>query len=461
MPGYVVLSPGSDPVRARDDRVWEGRAMPDNDTRSPDVPELYDRRRFMRRLLVASGGTAFAVMGGGAVVATAASADDTTTADATPGASASASAPPGDGTGSGPASAVTDDFWGLTTDGKLVDDLFTIHSTGVTTGPVVTAARAFLDSLTDDQLSAVQFGIHDLEWRDWSNVDSYTREGVQLADMTDAQQTAGMALLGKALSAKGLTLSKNIMKINGIAGELIDQADRFADDLYYFTVMGTPSTTDPWGFQFEGHHLVVNYFVLGDQVVMSPNFFGSEPTTVTSDGETTTVFTDEIAAALAAVNALSPAEQATAIISADKTGDDNQAEAFTDNLVSAYEGVNVAGLPSGAQQKVLALVEQFVANMDSGHADVAMAEIRKHLDETYFAWVGATDDDAVFYARVQSPVLYLEFDCELPGPIGQAMGDEQVPSRKHIHSVVRTPNGNDYGKQLLRQHLLTSPHHQR
>jgi len=27
-----------------------------------------------------------------------------------------------------------------------------------------------------------------------------------------------------------------------------------------------------------------------------------------------------------------------------------------------------------------------------------------------------------------------------------------VASRRHVHSVVRTPNGNDYGKDLLRQH---------
>jgi len=28
----------------------------------------------------------------------------------------------------------------------------------------------------------------------------------------------------------------------------------------------------------------------------------------------------------------------------------------------------------------------------------------------------------------------------------------QTPTRQHIHTVVRTPNGNDYGKDLLRQH---------
>ena len=47
------------------------------------------------------------------------------------------------------------------------------------------------------------------------------------------------------------------------------------------TVMGTPSATEPWGWQFDGHHAVINYFVLGDQVVMSPHFAGSEPVIAT------------------------------------------------------------------------------------------------------------------------------------------------------------------------------------
>lgn len=33
-----------------------------------------------------------------------------------------------------------------------------------------------------------------------------------------------------------------------------------------------------------------------------------------------------------------------------------------------------------------------------------------------------------------------------------------IPTRDHIHVVVRTPNGNDYGKDLLRQHLLQHAH---
>lgn len=63
--------------------------------------------------------------------------------------------------------------------------------------------------------------------------------------------------------------------------------------------MGTPSATEPWGFQFDGHHLVINYFVLGHQVVMSPCFWGSEPTTLQIDGATVTACTEEVAASLA------------------------------------------------------------------------------------------------------------------------------------------------------------------
>ena len=41
--------------------------------------------------------------------------------------------------------------------------------------------------------------------------------------------------------------------------------------------MGEPSATDPWGWQLDGHHLAINFFMLGDQVVMTPAFWGSEP----------------------------------------------------------------------------------------------------------------------------------------------------------------------------------------
>jgi hypothetical protein len=37
------------------------------------------------------------------------------------------------------------------------------------------------------------------------------------------------------------------------------------------------------------------------------------------------------------------------------------------------------------------------------------------------------------------------------GSSGQGGGATQ----EHVHSLIRTPNGNDYGRELLRQHYLT------
>ena len=96
--------------------------------------------------------------------------------------------------------------------------------------------------------------------------------------------------------------------------------------------------------------------------------------------------------------------------------------------------------------------------MDDGHARVKMAEVRAHLDRTWFAWIGRTDPGSVFYYRVHSPVVLIEFDHQKPDRHCAISWIRRTPTVQHIHTVVRTPNGNDYGKDLLRQHYLTHPH---
>jgi hypothetical protein len=83
-----------------------------------------------------------------------------------------------------------------------------------------------------------------------------------------------------------------------------------------------------------------------------------------------------------------------------------------------------------------------------------MEEVRRHIGDTWFAWIGGVSDTSVFYYRIQSPVLLIEFDHQTP----VALGRGGAPGRNHIHSVIRTPNGNDYGKDLLRQHHELYPH---
>jgi hypothetical protein len=429
-------------------------------------PAHASRRNFMRKVFFASGATAVATMGGAG--AWSALADDTT-GSATASASASPTAVPSGAPSGGPGGAgggpgnqtITEEFFGLTTDGNRIDDLFTVHSTGVATAPVVAAAKAFLAGLTDTQRTSTQFTVHSTEWRLWSNVDSYDRQGVSLADLTDAQKALGTALLKAALSADGLETTEKIRRINQAAGEAIGNTKSFNEDAYYWTLMGTPSTTEPWGFQLDGHHLVLNYFVLGDQVVMSPCFWGSEPTSMEIDGETVTVCHEEVAASLAFMSSLTEAQRKVAIASSTKSNESMKAGAFSDNAVQAYTGLRANVLNGAQRTKLLALAEVFAGRARADAAKARMAEIRRHLDDTYVTWAGGTGDDDAFYVRVHSPVVWIEVDCQAPGPLAGAYGATQGsgPTQKHVHSVIRTPNGNDYGRELLRQHYLTSPHH--
>ena len=88
--------------------------------------------------------------------------------------------------------------------------------------------------------------------------------------------------------------------------------------------------------------------------------------------------------------------------------------------------------------------------MREGHDKIKMEEVMEHIDDTWFSWVGETSPEAVFYYRIHSPVVLIEFDHQ--GIVGIPNAGDRKPSRNHIHTVVRTPNGNDYGKDLLRQH---------
>ena len=347
-------------------------------------------------------------------------------------------------------------FKGVTTDGTVIGGLFPIRATGVTTAPVRDAALAFLGSLTQDQRTRSTFPVDDSEWRKWNNVHRYVRQGVSFKEMSDEQRARGFELLRAALSAKGLEKSRNIMRLNETIAELTGRLDEYGEGLYHLTVMGEPSLSQPWGWQLDGHHLVINYFVLGDQVVMTPAFMGSEPVRAESGKYAgTVVLQDEQNKGLALMQALNPDQQKKAILQADKTANNSLAQAFRDNLVLDYAGLRARDLNDAQRKLLLDVVSEYVGNMDAGHASVRMDDVRKHLDDTWFAWIGATGPDSVFYYRIQSPVILIEFDHQTP----VALPGPKVPGRIHVHSVVRTPNGNDYGKDLLRQHYQT--HHSR
>jgi hypothetical protein len=353
---------------------------------------------------------------------------------------------------------LADPYRGIATGGRITAGLFPIRSTGVSTAPVRAAADAFLASLGPALRAKTQFAADDPEWRKWMNQHFYVRQGAGFNEMSEAQRDAAFGLLRASLSAKGLRTTRDIMRLNHTLAELNDDDfAQYGEWLYWITVMGTPSETEPWGWQLDGHHVIINYFVLGDQVVMTPTFMGSEPVTAASGKYAgTSVLQTEQDRGLALINALSDAQRQRAVIKLAKTGNDNVGEAFRDNLDLDRVGIPASELMAAQREQLMALVGEYVAHLPEGHARVRMEEVRRHADSTWFAWIGGTGAESVFYYRIQSPVILVEFDHQLPVALRSV--PRGVPTRQHIHTVVRTPNGNDYGKDLLRQHYEKHPH---
>ena len=339
-------------------------------------------------------------------------------------------------------------FRGISSTEGLAQGLFPLSRSGVPTDTLVARASAYLDSLPDTERARGQFPVTSDAWRRWSNIHPFfMRHGVSLEVLDEHQRGLALDLVASALSEQGYATARDIMRLNETLHELTGSDAEYGEWLYWLSILGTPSPSEPWGFQLDGHHLIVNCFVLGDQIVMTPMFLGSEPVHATSGRYAgTRVFAEEERAALRLAQALSPEQFGRAQVAVATPGEIFTA-AYRDNLTLEREGISFGELQAPRQAQLRELIACHIERIRSGHAEVRIGEIERHLDATSFAWMGGNEDDSAFYYRVHSPVVLIEFD-HLAG----VAFDNEEPTRNHIHSVVRTPNGNDYGMDLLRQH---------
>jgi hypothetical protein len=128
--------------------------------------------------------------------------------------------------------------------------------------------------------------------------------------------------------------------------------------------------------------------------------------------------------------------------------------AFQDNRIVPYEGLKGSELSAEQRRDLTDLVQKYLKPLPPGPFAARLAEFERHLADTHFCWIGGFSEDSPFYYRVQSPVVFIEFDHHAGVFLTNA-----EPAKFHVHTIVRTPNGNDYGFDLLRQHYQTAPHH--
>ncbi len=347
-------------------------------------------------------------------------------------------------------------FVGVTTDGAPVPGLFPLSGPGpaFALDGLARAGHAWLTGLTPQQREATRFAVDAPEWRLWCNIHPFlVRHGVPLETLDGQGREAGLALAGQALSPAGFQTVRDVMRLNETVRELTGKDDEYGEWLYWLSLFGEPSAREPWGFQLDGHHLNLNVMAVGGQLVLTPTFLGSEPVEADAGAYAgTRVFAQEEALGLALMRALPAALQRRATV-ADELPGDVLGTAFRDNLVLGYAGVRYADMPAGAQALARRLVAVYTGRAREPHASAWQVQVEAHLGETWFAWAGGTGEADAFYYRLHSPVILIEFDHQ----DGLAL-ESDGPSRHHIHTLVRTPNGNDYGADLLRQHRERVPH---
>jgi len=356
----------------------------------------------------------------------------------------------------------TTTFQGITTDGAVVPDLFALGGDeGAPTAAAVAAAEALGEHLGDRRGLLFQ-QLNSKVWRAWMNPEIYlNRFGLRLEEEDDDTVELVHGLMAASLSESGYQAVVAVMKTNEFLGTLVGLPRLLNEGSYNINVFGTPSTTEPWGWNLYGHHVCLNTLFIGGQQVFTPVFIGAEPIEI-DDGPDSGVhlFRGHDTLARELVASMTPAQAAEAIIYHHKRdpsmpegrlhpGDElHLGGAFQDNRVIPFEGTRVADFSALQRQKLLAVAEEFLHYQPDGPKRARLEAIASHLDDTWFCWIGGTSPDSVFYLRIQSPVIMIEFDHHA----GIFLANTE-PERFHVHTLVRTPNGNDYGAALVKTAL--------
>lgn len=359
-------------------------------------------------------------------------------------------------------------FKGVTTEGHIVPGLFELRPESAPTREILGAALALLSRLSPEQKKKVCLPIDSRERQLWQNsIVRYEDFGLQLDEAPRILQAAAMAVVKASLSATGYQKIRNLMKLNAFLGELVGAPRLLGEWCYQLHVFGEPSATEPWGWQLSGHHLIITCFILGKQMTLTPTFMGAEPTSADERKYArTAAFEDEEFLGLQFARNLTAEQKRTAVFSdtvvADQLppgrhqGSDGMSFGgrYKDNAVVPYEGISGADLGPRQRQALLDLAKCYLSALPSGPFAARMDDVERHLPETHFCWAGGMGEESAFYYRIQSPVVMIEFDHHK----GVVLNNPR-PEKFHVHTIVRTPNGNDYGMDLLRLHYETAPHH--
>jgi len=353
------------------------------------------------------------------------------------------------------------------------------------TSRIVSAANKFLATLDDTQRQKAMFRFDDEEQRKrWSNlpVSIVPRAGLSMGELNPSQSSAAMALVASALSPRGFEKVQQIMAADetlkntqgsgqpggrgrggppqgaGPAGPPPGRGPdaarggrgggppngrgggglMFGSDLYYISLLGTPSEKNIWMLQFGGHHLALNITIEGERGILTPTLTGAQPALYTANGKIVRPLAGESDKAIALLSALDENQRKQAILSfrlADLVLGPGQ-----DGKTIQPEGLKASSMTEKQRSMLLDIVSEWAGIVHESAAVARMAQLKAEIDETWFAWSGPTTvvsgNNIAAYYRIQGPHLVIEYAPQQMG------GDPSL----HVHTMYRDPT-NDYGRK--------------
>ncbi len=355
------------------------------------------------------------------------------------------------------------------------------------------AAANFLAALSTDQRAKAQIDFSDQDERTSWYYTPIERRGLPFGEMDRQQQRLAQRLVTSGLSRGGWVTASTIMglenTLDGIEGWTT--ALWWRDPrLYYVSIFGTPDAKQPWGWRFEGHHVSLNYTIVGGQIVApTPTFFGSNPAESPLIGTQTLrplAGIEDLAREL--MQALSEEQQAQTLLTTvappdmvmlnrpyvvehalpGETPGIADSRAVATNFATMermykerglapadLEAVRYSSTPRGlaahhmndAQRQVLlALIGDYIHRMPDELAEIELNKLHQlGIENIHFAWAGGLERRQPHYYRLQGPRFLVEYD-------------NTQNNANHIHSVWRNPH-DDFGADLLAQHYATDHKH--
>ena len=153
------------------------------------------------------------------------------------------------------------------------------HAAYARQAEMLKAARALAASFSPEQRDSAIFPFEAEDRKNWYFT-PYPHTGIDWRALSEAQHDMVIDLLKTGLSSRGYERTREIMEMENMLRILEDRPyddERRNPERDYFSLFGTPSESAPWGWRFEGHHVSLNFSSIGEELVITPTFFGSNP----------------------------------------------------------------------------------------------------------------------------------------------------------------------------------------